>query len=107
MNVSFDNNNSLPGSATANLNMSDNKTWDGYDTFANVPINYEKSTSNEPKMSKEELLKEKFKYLRKLEALEKRGVTLTKKYSMDSNLDEMMGEYEMVMAEKEKSNSIC
>ena len=39
-----------------NLNMSDNKTWDGYDTFANVPINYEKSTSNEPKMSKEELL---------------------------------------------------
>ena len=25
---------------------------------------------------------------------------------MDSNLDEMIGEYEMIMAEKEKSNSM-
>jgi hypothetical protein len=79
------------------------KTWDGFTPFNNVPNPDIPAT---PKLSKEELLKEKFKFLRKLEALEKRGVTLTKKYSMDSNLDEMMGEYEMVMAEKEKSNSI-
>ena len=79
------------------------KTWDGFTPFNNIPNPDIPAT---PKLSKEELLKEKFKYLRKLEALEKRGVTLTKKYSMDSNLDEMMGEYEMVMAEKEKSNSI-
>ena len=58
LNVSFDNTSNLPESATASLNMSDNKTWDGYDKFANVPINYEKSVSSEPKMSKEELLKE-------------------------------------------------
>ena len=106
LNVSFDNNNSLPGSATANLNMSDNKTWDGYDTFANVPINYEKSTSNEPKMSKEELLKEKFKYLRKLEDLEKKGIHLTKSYDMESSLSEMQGEYETIISEKERSNAI-
>ena len=31
---------------------------------------------------------------------------LTKKYSMDSPLDELQGEYEMIIAEKEKSNSI-
>jgi hypothetical protein len=31
---------------------------------------------------------------------------LTKKYSMDSNLQEMKGEYEMIIAEKEKSNSV-
>ena len=79
------------------------KTWDGFTPFNNVP---NPDITATPKLSKEELLKEKFKFLRKLEALEKRGVTLTKKYSMDSNLDEMMGEYEMVMAEKEKSNSI-
>ena len=33
----------LPGKSTANLNDTNNKTWDGYDTFANVPINYEKT----------------------------------------------------------------
>ena len=106
LNVSFDNTSNLPGSATASLNMSDNKTWDGYDKFANVPINYEKSVSSEPKMSKEELLKEKFKYLRKLEELEKKGVQLTKSYDMESSLSEMQGEYETIISEKERSNSI-
>ena len=46
------------------------------------------------------------KFLRKLEDLEKKGVKLTKKYNMESNLDEMKGEYEMIVAEKERSNSI-
>jgi hypothetical protein len=57
-------------------------------------------------MSKEELLREKFKILRKLEALEKKGVELTKKYSMDSPLAEMQGEYETIMDEKSKQNSV-
>jgi hypothetical protein len=57
-------------------------------------------------MSKEELLREKFKYLRKLEALEKKGVELSKKYNMDSPLAEMQGEYETIMEEKTKQNSI-
>ena len=103
LNVSFD---TLPGKSTANLGDTNNKTWDGYDTFANVPINYEKNTSSEPKLSKEELLKQKFKYLRKLEELEKKGVTLTKSYDMESSLSEMQGEYETIISEKEKSNSI-
>jgi hypothetical protein len=60
----------------------------------------------EPKMSKDEALREKFKYLRKLEALEKKGVELSKKYNMDSSLQEMMGEYETIMEEKTKLNSV-
>ena len=52
------------------------------------------------------MLREKFKYLRKLEALEKKGVELSKKYSMDSSLQEMMGEYETIMEEKSKQNSV-
>ena len=80
------------------------KTWDGYGKFNNVPITQE--TQEKPKLTKEEELREKFKYLRKLEALEKKGASLTQKYSMDSNLDEMIGEYEMIIAEKEKSNSM-
>ena len=57
-------------------------------------------------MSKEELLHQKFKYLRKLEDLENKGVQLTKKYTMESSLSEMQGEYENIINEKQKSNSV-
>ena len=60
----------------------------------------------EKKLSGKELLREKFKYLRMLEVLETKGITLSKKYSMDSPLDEMKGEYETLKSEKEKSNSV-
>jgi len=50
-------------------------------------------------------LREKFSVLRKLEALERKGAKLTKKYNMDSPLDEMKGEYEMILDDKAKSNS--
>ena len=56
--------------------------------------------------SKEELLREKFSILRKLEMLEQKGVSLTKKYSMESSLSEMQGEYENIIAEKERKNSV-
>jgi hypothetical protein len=102
--IRFDDNPSI-GEYTASFN-TDEKTWDGYSKFNNIPINPDKHMSNEPKMSKEELLREKFKYLRKLEALEKKGVELTKKYNMDSSLTEMQGEYEMIMEEKTKQNSV-
>jgi hypothetical protein len=102
--VRFDDN-PVIGEYTANLN-TDNTTWDGYGKFNNVPINPDKPLSNEPKLTKEELLREKFKYLRKLEVLESKGVVLTKKYNMDSSLSEMQGEYEMIMDEKNKQNSI-
>jgi hypothetical protein len=93
------------GKATSQAGV-DSKTWDGFGKFNNIPINPDKPMAAEPKLTKEEMLKEKFNYLRKLEALEKKGVILTKKYSMESSLDEMMGEYEMIMAEKEKLNSV-
>jgi len=91
------------GKSTANMN--ENKTWDGFGKFNNVPINLTKA-QEKPELTKEEELKEKFKYLRKLEDLEKKGVTLSKRYNMDSNLNEMIGEYETIIAEKEKSNAI-
>ena len=61
---------------------------------------------SQPQLSKEEMLREKFKFLRKLEALEKKGVELSKKYTMESPLQEMMGEYETIMEEKTKQNSV-
>lgn len=93
------------GKATSDTE-NDNKTWDGYGKFNNIPLNPDKAVPMEPKMSRDEMLREKFKYLRKLEALEKKGVELSKKYSMDSSLQEMMGEYETIMEEKTKQNSV-
>jgi len=82
------------------------KTWDGFGKFNDIPLNPDASIPMEPKLSKDELLREKFKYLRKLEALEKKGIELSKKYNMDSPLQEMQGEYETIMEEKSKQNSI-
>jgi hypothetical protein len=82
------------------------KTWDGFDKFNNIPLNPDTTAPTEPKFSKEETLKEKFKYLKKLETLEKKGIELSKKYSMDSSLQEMQGEYETIMDEKTKQNSV-
>jgi hypothetical protein len=93
------------GKSTAQFN-DDGVSWDGYQKFNNIPINPDKNIQSQPQMSKEELLREKFKYLRKLEALERKGVELSKKYNMDSSLAEMQGEYETIMEEKNKSNSI-
>jgi len=93
------------GRATSDTE-NDNKTWDGYGKFDNINLNPDKVFPMEPKLSKDEMLREKFKYLRKLESLEKKGVELSKKYSMDSSLQEMMGEYETIMEEKSKQNSV-
>jgi hypothetical protein len=93
------------GASTAQTE-SDTKHWDGYGKFNNIPLNPDSNISTEPKMSKDDMMKEKFRYLRKLEALEKKGVELSKKYSMESPLQEMIGEYETIMDEKTKKNSI-
>ena len=83
----------------------ENKTWDGFQKLSNIPNEADKAVS-EPKPRKEEVLREKFAYLRKLEALEEKGAKLTKHYSMDSSVDEMKGEYEMIMSEQVRSNSV-
>lgn len=93
------------GSSTASAD-DDKKTWDGFGKFNNVPLNPDAPVDNQPQMTKEELLREKFKYLRKLEDLEQKGITLTKKYSMESSLAEMKGEYETHLEERERRNSV-
>ena len=82
------------------------KTWDGYSKFNDIPVDPTKDIPTKPKLSQEETLREKFKYLRKLEALEKKGVSLSKKYTMESSLLEMQGEYETLVSEKERKNSV-
>jgi hypothetical protein len=91
------------GRATASSG--NDKTWDGFSKFNNIPINPDKEYSDTPKLTPEETLLEKFKVLRKLEEIERKGAKLTKKYSMESSLNEMQGEYEMIISEKERTNS--
>lgn len=93
------------GKATANGDKKD-KTWDGFNKFNEIPVNPNINAPTKPQMSSQDILREKLKILRKLEALEKKGVDLTKKYTMDSPLAEMQGEYEMIKNEKEKGNSV-
>jgi len=95
------NSNPLPG-ATSKVKT---ETSDGFKTFNEIPV-----TPAAPpapvRMSHEETLREKLKLLRALEALEKKGIQLTKKYTMDSPLAEMKGEYETIKADGEKKSSI-
>ncbi len=98
-------NNPNIGEATARGEAGD-KTWDGFNKFNEIPVDPAKSVPVKPPMSNETILKEKLRVLRRLEALEKRGIQLTKRYTMESNLAEMQGEYEMIKSEKEKGNSV-
>ena len=69
-------------------------------------INVESEIKNVEVKTKEELLKEKFQMLRKLETLETKGISLSKQYTMESSLDEMKGEYEHHYSERERKNSV-
>ena len=79
---------------------------DGFKQFNEIPINPEMNASSEKPLTAKELIREKFKILRRLEALEEKGFKLSKKYSMDSPLEEMKGEYELLKHEIEKKSSV-
>ena len=75
----------------------DPMTWDGFKPFQGDPDKVSATKDS---------LKERFSYLRKLEDLELKGIRLTRKYTMDSSLEEMKGEYDNIIAEKERSNNV-
>ena len=56
-----------------------NDTWDGFKKFNDIPVNPDVNVPKEPQLTKKELLAEKFKYLRKLETIERKGAKLSKK----------------------------
>jgi hypothetical protein len=95
-------------SGSGNVGVKKEETWDGYKKFNEIPVNPTANVvkSDSVPMSREEKMRQKFEYLRKLDKLEMRGVKLSKKYNMESSLDEMRAEYDMIISEKEKSNSV-
>ena len=83
---------------------SDDRTWDGFAPFGRVPVDPDNAPAPAPR-SAEETLRLKFKVLRDLERLEKKGVHISKQYSMESSLEEMQGEFETIVAERERKAS--
>lgn len=82
-------------------------TWDGFKKFNDIPINPTLDVPKEPSLTREELLREKLTYIKKLEYLEKKHrLELSKKYTLESNLNEMKAEYETIVADIEKQNSV-
>jgi len=77
---------------------------EGFRHINDIPIEQEMK-SIETK-SKEEILKEKFQILQKLQTLQNKGVSLSKHYTMESSMDEMKGEYEYICSERERKNSV-
>lgn len=104
--LNFDNTNESIriGKDTVSIDTFAQSSNNGYRHMNDIPV--EEEIKNIETKSKEELLKEKFVYLRKLEDLEAKGVQLSKHYTMESSLDEMRGEYDHHISEKERKNSI-
>ena len=77
---------------------------EGFRHINDIPI--EQEIKNIETKSKEEILKEKFQILQKLQTLQSKGISLSKHYTMESSFDEMKGEYEYICSEKERKNSV-
>jgi len=80
------------------------KSWDGIDNLNAEP--YLKPVHTTPKMSDDALMREKYEILRKFERLNKLGVPIRKRFTMDSPLDEMKMELEFIRKEKDMDRSI-
>lgn len=94
------------GEETANSAYSNQSTWDGYSKI-NTPINSDLPfIPPESAMSKEDSMMEKFKLLKKIENLERKGMEFSKKYNMESSFQEMKCEYDTIMEDKAKQASI-
>ena len=74
------------------------RSWDGIDNLNAEP--YLKSVRATPQISEDALMKEKYEILRKFERLNKLGVPIRKRFTMDSPLDEMKMELEFIRKEK-------
>ena len=74
------------------------KSWDGIDNLN--AEHYMKPVKPVVQMSEDALMKEKYEILRKFERLQKLGVPIRKRFTMDSPLDEMKMELEFIRKEK-------
>lgn len=96
------------GLGAATKNTADNsETWDGFKKFNDIPVNPTLDVPKDSPLSREELLREKHVYVKKLKYLRKKyNIELSKEPSVESNLNEMKAEHDTIVADLEKQNSI-
>lgn len=105
--VKYDDKLKEPKPIIENILLKDLPSGNGDEMFKPLEeININEYTETIKKNDAEASLREKFEMLKKLETLEAKGANLSKRYTMDSDLKEMKGEYEFLVNEKEKNNSI-
>jgi hypothetical protein len=81
------------------------KSWDGMENL-NAEAFLKPVGGGESRMSEDVLMKEKYDMLRKFERLQKLGVPIRKRFTMDSPLDEMRMELDFIKKEREMDASI-
>ena len=105
--VRYDNKSKELNPVIENILLKGLPSGNGDDSFKPLEeININEYTETIKQNDAEASLREKFEMLRKLESLEAKGANLSKRYTMDSELKEMRGEYDFLVNEKEKKNSI-
>ncbi|NBV84190.1 hypothetical protein EBR57_08745, partial [bacterium] len=88
------------GSATVE-SMGNTKTWDGFGKMSDVPA------MEKPKMTEREMRRKKRAMIKKLEEwYEKKYVKHTSHFTMDSPYEDIEDEYESVVEEKRKKDSV-
>jgi hypothetical protein len=87
------------GTATVE-SMGNTKTWDGFGKLSEVPV-------EKPKLTEREMRRKKRAMLKKLEEWhEKKYIKHSSHFTMDSPYDEIEDEYESVVEEKRKKDSV-
>ena len=108
-NVHFQNDykpaNDLGRSTYNQQNGGNTQSWDGFSKINNVSFNPDKSYGDSKKNDDDNSAAEKHVYLKKLEKLAEKGVKV-REFSKESSLFEIKTEFDSIMEEKSKSNSI-
>lgn len=95
----------MPEESTARQEPSFIPTWNAPST--NYPQHSETRESEPQRTAAESTLKEKKKYLKKLEDLERKGIHLSKRYTVDSSLTEIKDEYEIHIDDKKRKAAVA
>jgi hypothetical protein len=101
--VENDKNDSKLGEATA-TSMGNTKTWDGYSKMNEIPLS---TGSTGAKMTDRERRRKKRAMIKKIEDWNEKGFSKSgSHFNMDSNYEEVEDEYETLLEEKRKKDSI-
>ena len=91
-------------SSSSNNNQKDNLNISDSDTDYNK--NYTESKNNNYSDNLDDIVEQKKKLLYEFERLKKRGIPITKHFTLASNLDEMQFEFDRLQKQREIENSI-